>query len=62
MKKKKWFKPKLVVLVKGNPAENVLTGCKGLAGGADGGTISMEACTSRETGSQCGSCDTTPVS
>jgi len=28
--KKKWSKPKLIILTRGKPEERVLTGCKGL--------------------------------
>ncbi len=34
--KKKWQKPKLVVLVKGRPEEFVLTGCKYTTRGTNG--------------------------
>jgi hypothetical protein len=34
MKKKKWQKPELIVLVRNEPEEAVLTGCKGLDTGA----------------------------
>ena len=32
MKKTKWEKPKLIVLLKGNPEENVLAACKSPSG------------------------------
>ena len=51
MPKKKWEKPKLIVLVRGRPEEMVLTQCKGGSAGPDRqesacGTIML-----------CGTCD-----
>jgi len=57
MKRKKWKKPELVVLVRSTPAENILTSdCKfnGLETGGDVQTVDGHGCQARVGG--CGAC------
>lgn len=47
MQKKNWVKPELIVLIRGRPEENVLTGCKFAASGphsAWGGCLIIIIC------------------
>ena len=46
MKKNKWSKPKLIVLVRGKPEADILAACKTGVSGAYGGgpTISFQWC------------------
>ncbi len=58
MEKEEWAKPELVVLVKGQPEENVLTQCKAVNGPASNTEIAAtgQNCKVREGPSQCGAC------
>lgn len=45
-KKEKWSKPKLIILIRGNPEERVLAQCKG---GVDGSPVSSNnSCAARD--------------
>lgn len=54
MSKKKWEKPKLIVLVKGRPEEAILAGCKG--GDFTGAAQVVAQCVTDIDG--CGACST----
>ena len=57
-KKKKWERPKLIVLARGNPEENVLAGCKN-SGGASGPSQYQSRCSKQATvsiGAKCMMC------
>jgi len=41
-KKEKWVKPKLIILTRGKPEEDVMTACK--TGGTDGPAMNQDMC------------------
>lgn len=55
-KKKEWTTPQLVVLVRGEPGEDVLLACKCPGWSCGGPTIGAGTCASGGSCTQCSSC------
>lgn len=54
--KKKWAKPKLIILTRGKPEESVLAGCKVNLGGGGPNNDALDCDTWDGSNSTCGEC------